>query len=69
MDERYVEITIAPDGKSSSLETRGFSGGACRLASEPYEKMMGKVLSDRTTAEGCVEPDALSQKGKVELEL
>ena len=48
--KRVIEITVAPDGQTK-VETKGFIGNACRLASEFIEKALGKRLGEQLTSE------------------
>ena len=45
-----IEIVVAPDG-ATALETKGFSGDACRWASVFLETALGQKLSDRASPE------------------
>lgn len=47
---RTIDIIVAPDG-SLSLQTRGFTGAACRDASRTLEQALGLRLSEQLTAE------------------
>ena len=47
---RTIEITVKPDG-STSLETKGFTGSECRVASEFIEKALGSRASEQLTSE------------------
>jgi len=57
-----IEIVVAPDG-ATALETKGFSGDACRWASTLLETALGQKLTDKPTAEACAvsESSALQQ--------
>ncbi len=46
---RSVEITVNPQGMSR-VETKGFTGPACREASRPYEEALGATTAERLTA-------------------
>jgi hypothetical protein len=41
---------VKPDG-STSLETKGFAGGECRVASEFIEQALGSRASEQLTSE------------------
>jgi hypothetical protein len=46
---KILEITIDPQGRSR-VETKGFTGPACREASRPYEEALGAARAERVTA-------------------
>ena len=45
-----VEIVVSPDGQSR-VETRGFVGSSCRVASQFLESALGRRVSEKLTAE------------------
>lgn len=47
---KIIEIIVAPDGQTR-LETKGFTGSACREASRLMEQAIGKTVSERLTAD------------------
>lgn len=47
---KIAEIIISPAGQTR-VETKGFTGGACREANRLLEVALGKITSDRLTAE------------------
>ena len=47
---RIIEVTISPRGETS-VQTKGFTGGACLQASKFLEQTLGVVATDRKTAE------------------
>jgi hypothetical protein len=47
---KQIEITVLPNGETR-LETRGFSGAACRNASRPLIEALGLATKDRPTPE------------------
>ena len=47
---KVIEITVSPKGETR-LETKGFTGRACQLASIFLELTLGKKQADRFTAE------------------
>jgi len=47
---RKIIITIDPTG-GTKIETKGYSGPACKAATKELEAALGKVTSDKTTAE------------------
>lgn len=50
MSRPTIEITVSPEGKSQ-VQTKGFRGTACRLASLFLEKALGRRTSETLTAE------------------
>ena len=47
---QIMEIIISPSGETR-LETKGFAGAACQLASQFVEKALGMTQSEQLTAE------------------
>ena len=47
---KTIEITISPKGESK-VETKGFSGGACREDSRFVEQALGQRTAETLTAE------------------
>ena len=47
---KTIEIVVAPDGQTR-VETRGFTGGECRQASQFIEWALGQQTSEILTAE------------------
>jgi hypothetical protein len=47
---KVIEITVSPTGESK-VETRGFTGGACRDASRFVEQALGSRTAETLTAE------------------
>lgn len=47
---KTIEITVSPQGEAH-VETKGFTGGECRQASEFIEKALGQRIGERLTAE------------------
>ena len=47
---QVIEITIAPDGQTK-LETKGFAGQSCRIASQFLEEALGRRIGETLTAE------------------
>ena len=45
-----IEIIVQPNGETK-VETKGFSGSACREASEFLEKALGQTTSEELTAD------------------
>ncbi|AGA26324.1 DUF2997 domain-containing protein [Singulisphaera acidiphila] len=47
---KTIEITVGPRGETT-VETRGFRGGACREASRLIEQALGTRSGEQLTAE------------------
>jgi hypothetical protein len=47
---KTIEIIVSPAGETR-LETKGFTGVACKEASRSLEQALGLVQTDRLTAE------------------
>jgi len=47
---QIIEVIVSPDGKVT-VQTKGFSGSACKAASESLEKALGLKQSEKLTAE------------------
>lgn len=47
---KTIEIIVSPTGQTR-LQTKGFTGAACREASEFLEKSLGQRQSEQLTAE------------------
>jgi hypothetical protein len=47
---KTIEITVGPKGETK-VETRGFSGPACREASRFVEQALGQKTAEALTAE------------------
>jgi hypothetical protein len=47
---KTIEITVGPKGETR-VETRGFSGPACREASRFVEQALGKTTAETLTVE------------------
>ena len=45
-----IEIIVAPNGQSQ-VQTKGFTGSSCRLASGFIEQALGQQTSEQLTAE------------------
>ena len=45
-----IEIIVAPNGQSQ-VQTKGFTGSSCRLASGFIEQALGQRTSEQMTAE------------------
>ena len=50
MNQQIIEVVVATDGKVT-IQTRGFTGSACKAATESLEKALGLKQSDKPTAE------------------
>ena len=60
---RSIEIIISPTGETR-VETKGFTGAACRQASEFLEKALGERTSEQLTPEfyqSQTEPQSLQE--------
>ena len=47
---KVIEVTVDPAGRTK-IETKGFSGGACREASRFVEQALGARTAEALTAE------------------
>lgn len=47
---KSIEITVSPTGETK-VETKGFSGGECRQASQFVEVALGQKTAEQTTGE------------------
>jgi len=47
---KTIEIIVSPDGKTR-VETKGFSGGECRQASQFVEQALGQQIGEQMTPE------------------
>ena len=47
---KTIEITVGPSG-TTTVQTRGFTGGDCREASRFLEQALGRRTSETMTAE------------------
>jgi hypothetical protein len=47
---RIIEVIVSPKGETT-VQTKGYSGGECLLASKWLEQALGTVLADRKTTE------------------
>jgi hypothetical protein len=47
---KLIEITVSPNGETT-IETKGFSGSACRDASRAIESLLGQRTSEQLTSE------------------
>jgi hypothetical protein len=47
---KVIEITVSPKGETK-VETRGFTGGACREATRFLEQALGARTAEALTAE------------------
>jgi len=57
---KRIEITVTPDGRVR-VETHGFSGSDCRLASQFLETALGTVAEERLKPEFHVQTDNSQQ--------
>jgi hypothetical protein len=47
---KTIEITVSPKGESK-VETKGFSGAECRIASQFLEQALGQRTAEQMTSE------------------
>jgi hypothetical protein len=47
---KTIEITVGPKGETK-VETKGFTGSECRLASQFIEEALGQRTTERLTGE------------------
>jgi hypothetical protein len=47
---RMIEVTVSPRGETS-VQTKGYTGGACLQASKFLEQALGATNGDRKTGE------------------
>ena len=50
MKPQTIEITVSPTGQTQ-VQTKGFTGSACRAASRFVEEALGQRISETLTAE------------------
>ena len=50
MKTKIIEITVSPNGETT-VQTKGFSGSACRDASRAIEALLGQQTSEQLTSE------------------
>ncbi len=47
---KCIEITVSPQGETH-IETKGFAGSSCQVASQFLEQALGRQLSETLTGE------------------
>ena len=47
---RVIEVVVSPQGETT-VQTKGYAGGDCLLASKFLEEALGAVAADHKTAE------------------
>jgi hypothetical protein len=47
---RLIEVTVSPTGETT-IQTKGYAGGDCLLASKFLEQALGVTTADHQTAE------------------
>ena len=47
---RVIEVVVSPTGETT-VQTKGYAGGDCLLASKFLEQSLGVVAAERRTAE------------------
>jgi hypothetical protein len=50
MSTRTIEVVVSPQG-DTRVETKGFTGSSCRLASRFLEEALGTSVSEKLTGE------------------
>jgi hypothetical protein len=50
MTQRLIEVVVSPQGETT-VQTHGYGGGDCLLASKFLEQALGLAVTDRKTAE------------------
>ena len=50
MTQRLIEVTVSPQG-DATVQTKGYAGADCLLASKFLEQALGGVADERKTAE------------------
>ena len=50
MSQQIIEVVVSTDGKVT-IQTQGFTGSACKAATESLEKALGLKQSEKLTAE------------------
>ena len=61
MRTKIIEITVSPNGETT-VQTKGFSGSACRDASQAIEALLGRRTSEQLTSEFYQESEQLQQE-------
>ena len=46
-----IEVTIPVSGEGVTIETKGFTGAACKDATKPLEDALGVAVADTVTRE------------------
>ena len=63
MNNPRIEITIDKKGNTQTA-VFGITGGACHLASEPYEQLFGAVIDSIATSEAYEDPELVEIKSQ-----
>ena len=50
MTQRLIEVIVSPQG-DAAVQTKGYAGADCLLASKFLEQALGATVNDRKTAE------------------
>ena len=50
MTQRLIEVTVSPQG-DATVQTKGYAGADCLLASKFLEQALGVTTADHKTAE------------------
>lgn len=46
-----ITITLGPGARTSTLETSGFKGEGCKVASEAFKAKLGQIAAEANTPE------------------
>lgn len=60
-DRPHIKTTYKPDG-TMTQEPKGFGGGLCHSATEPYLARQGQPVKKKATAEAGDEPYLLKER-------
>jgi fructose-specific phosphotransferase system component IIB len=55
---KKIEITIDEEG-DISIEAFGYTGGECRLATEPFENAAGVITDRKIKSDECLEKERI----------
>jgi hypothetical protein len=50
VSHQIIEVIVSPDGQTT-VQTKGFVGASCRLASQFIEQALGERTAEKLTAE------------------
>jgi hypothetical protein len=60
MTQRLIEVIVSPQG-DAAVQTKGYAGADCLLASKFLEQALGTTTADRKTAEFYEQADVQQQ--------